>query len=85
MRRRAFQRAGEHTTLAITMFRPRRTTPLAAAGASFVDDDDDNEDDPLLTQPPSVLNTVRSPSPTCNPGEFFLDSIRRTIELVLLK
>ena len=63
------------------MFRRSQTTPLAADGASFFDDDDDdNEDDPLLTQPPSVLNTVCSPSPACNPGEFFLDSIRRTID-----
>ena len=69
------------TLIAIAMFRPPQTTPLGPDGASFVDDDDDNEDDLLLTQPPSVLNTVRSPSPTCNPaGEFFLDSIRRTID-----
>jgi hypothetical protein len=55
---------------------------LLLPSMSFVDDVDDvdNEDDPLLTQPPSILNTVCSPSPACNTGKFFLDSIRRTID-----
>ena len=59
------------------MFRSPQTTPLTANGALFFDND---ENDPLLTQPPSVVNTVRSPSPACNTDKFFLDSIRRTID-----
>ncbi len=64
------------------MIRPPRATSLTTNGASFVDDDDDDDyDDPLLTQPPSVLNTVRSPSslPDERPPSF-LDSVRRAID-----
>ncbi len=62
--------------------RPETSHLAAADGASLSDNDDDttDDDDPLLTQPPLVVNTVRSPSPACNTGEFFLDSIRRTID-----
>lgn len=38
-----------------------------------------DDDEPLLTQPPSLLNTVRSPSPV-DTHQSFLDSIRRTID-----
>ncbi len=62
------------------MFRRSQTAPLAADGASFVDGDDD-DDDPLLTQPPSVLNIVRSPSSLADEQPpSFLDSVRRVID-----
>ena len=62
------------------MFRRSQTAPLAADGASFVDGDDD-DDDPLLTQPPSVLNIVRSPSSLADEQPpSFLDSVRHVID-----
>lgn len=66
------------------MFRRSQTTPLAADEASFIGDDDNSEDDEvrLLTQPPSLLNTVRSP-PSSGRDELspsFLDSVRRVID-----
>ncbi len=65
------------------MFRRSQTTPLAADEASFIGDDDNSKDDEvrLLTQPPSLLNTVRSP-PSSGRDELspsFLDSVRRVI------
>jgi hypothetical protein len=67
------------------MFRRSQTTPLAADEASFIGDDDDDDDeqdnDPLLTQPQSLLNTVRSPSSLADEQPpSFLDSVRRVID-----
>ena len=63
------------------MFRRSQTTPLAADGSSFFADDDNEDDDLLFTQPPSILNTVRSPSSLHDErSPSFLDSVRHVID-----
>ena len=65
------------------MHRRHPSKELLGSNAATQVDDDDDDAEPLLTQPPSLVNTFRSPSSADEDERAppsFLDSVRRAID-----
>ncbi len=65
------------------MHRRHPSKELLGSNAATQVDDDDDDAEPLLTQPPSLVNTFRSPSSADEDERAppsFLDSVCRAID-----